>query len=171
MMQLTFLDVHLSNWGTEYLPNSPFRALTCTAELLSLRRRPSLRKTRVLKTCKAKLFYLFKILHFWCFTIFSSFSLTWGHMGEKNQTTSPLKLHNRFTRRKIMHTSREGLPQRCIKIGEISNFGFLPIFFVLVNTGPYGRKKVQATPCLKLHNRFAPKISGILLEMVSTKVV
>ncbi len=28
-----------------------------------------------------------------------------------------------------MHTSREGLYQSCIKIGEISNFGFLPIFF------------------------------------------
>ncbi len=28
-----------------------------------------------------------------------------------------------------MHTSREGLYQSCVKIGEISNFEFLPFFF------------------------------------------
>ncbi len=42
--------------------------------------------------------------------------------------------------KKKMLTSRESLYQSCIKIGEISNFGFVPIFFVFVNMGPYGRK-------------------------------
>ncbi len=40
----------------------------------------------------------------------------------------------------IMHTSREGLYQSCIKFGEISNFVFLHFFFfffVFVNMGPY----------------------------------
>ncbi len=42
----------------------------------------------------------FKILHFYLFIYFYeyfSFSFTWLHMGEKLQTTSPLKVHSRFT--------------------------------------------------------------------------
>ncbi len=44
---------------------------------------------------------------------------------------------------KIMHTPGEGLYQSCSKNCEISNFGFLPIFFVFVNMGPYGGKSFK----------------------------
>ncbi len=47
-------------------------------------------------------FFVFQNFKF--FTFFFSFSLTWDHMGEKFQTTSPLKVHIRFAPQKIMHT-------------------------------------------------------------------
>ena len=88
-------------------------------------------------------FFFFKNFAFvFFYDFFFSFSLTWDHMGEKLQTTFPLKVHNRFTPKKnSLYTSREGLYQICIQIGEISNFGFLQKKkFVFVNMGPYGRK-------------------------------
>ena len=89
-----------------------------------------------------------KISHFLFFyDFFFSFSLTWDHMGEQTSNDiSPMKLHNRFTQKKCMHTSREGLYRSCIKIGNISIFGFWPIFF-FVFMGPYGSK--ETTSCLK----------------------
>ena len=62
-------------------------------------------------------------------------------MGGKFQTTSPLKAQNRFTPKKFMHTSREGLYQSCINIGEISNFGFLQnVFSFLLTWDHMGEK-------------------------------
>ena len=114
---------------------------------------------------------------FLIFYEYFSCSLTWDHREKKPQTTSLLKLRNTDSlqkKKKNMHTCREGLYQSCKKICEISNFGFLPIFFfffVFVDIGPYGRKKFQMTSCLTEHNRFALKNSCMLLGMVSTKVV
>ncbi len=109
----------------------------CTAELLSSRGRPSSVKavfSEPVKQCQIwwkgtfspylqTTFLFFTILHFWFlrYFFFFSFSLTWDPrpMGDKIQTTSdsPLKVRNRFTP-KIMHTSREGFYQSCIKFGS-----------------------------------------------------
>ncbi len=48
-------------------------------------------------------------------------------MGEKCQTTSPLKVHIRFTPRKY-DTPRKGLYQSCSKHCEIFKLGFLSFF-------------------------------------------
>ncbi len=56
-----------------------------------------------------------------------------------------------------MHTSRKGLYQSCIKIGEIWICAFFFFSFSLT-WDHYDRQKVQRTSCLKVPNRFAPKI-------------
>ncbi len=92
----------------------------CTAELLSWCRHPSSYVHRpcidivfsdTIKSINSKfwgkvfihhisrrfLFCFFKILIFYIFLWIFFVFLTWDHMGEKFQTTSPLKVHNRFT--------------------------------------------------------------------------
>ena len=53
-----------------------------------------------------------KILNFYFLLRFFSFSLTWDHMGEQFQSTSPLKVHNRFT-----------LNNPCILLAKVSTKG------------------------------------------------
>ncbi len=97
-------------------------------------------------------FCIFDFLRF-----FFSFLLTWDHIGEKCQTTSPLKVHITFTPPKIMHTHMVGLYQSCSKNWEISNFGFLPFFFFSFSlTWDHMGVKVTASP-LKEPTRFAPQ--------------
>ncbi len=60
----------------------------------------------------------------------------------KNQMTYPLKVHNRFTPKKSMHTPREGLYRSCINNCEISNLGFANVF---------DESKLQTIFPLKVH--------------------
>ncbi len=83
-----------------------------------------------------------------------------GPHGRKN--FKRLLLWNYITdslKKKIMHTSREGLYRSCLKIGEISHCGFLPFFFSFSLTWTIWEKKNQTISCLKVHHRFAPKNS------------
>ncbi len=70
-----------------------------------------------------------KILHFWFF--FLQFCFVFFNMGpdgrKKRQTTPSLKLHDRFTPKNLCILLRM-VYQSCIKIGKISNLGFLPFF-------------------------------------------
>ncbi len=66
--------------------------------------------------------------------------------------------------------SKHVFKARVQKFGEISFFFFFLIFvFYFCYHGAKWEKKIQTTSCLKVHNRFAPKTSGILLGRVSTK--
>ncbi len=78
---------------------------------------------------------------------------------------------------KIMHTSRKGLYQSCLKNCEISNFGFLLFYFfifIFFFSFPWtwdhmGVKVANGSP-LKEHSRVGPQNSCISLGRVSTKV-
>ncbi len=76
------------------------------------------------------------------FTIFS-FSLTWDHMGEKTSNDISSQNYKTDSLQKFTHISREGLYQNCIKIGEISNLGILPILFSFSLTWDYMGVKVS----------------------------
>ncbi len=52
-------------------------------------------------------------------------------MGEKTSNGISSESAQQICSGKFMHTARNGLYQSCIKNCEISNFGFLAIFFVL----------------------------------------
>ncbi len=84
-------------------------------------------------------------------------------MGEKIQTTSPLKVQIHSP--KFMHAPREGLYQSCAKN---CHFHFLPLFFVFVNLGPYGS---VSTESLKVHTIFTPLNPCIFIERISGKVL
>ncbi len=147
----------------------------CTTELQSSLGRPSVvRKTRFLRTqcnqaeINAKFgrkvpfhnisqyitiyhirpFVLFlKIVYLWFFFFrFCFVAVNIEPYGRKKlQTTSPLKVHNRFT-----------------PIFQILDFCHFFFFFVFIIMGSsYGRNKLQPT-CVKVHNRFAPKHSCII---------
>ncbi len=92
-------------------------------------------------------------------------------MGEKISDDVYSESTQQIHSQKFMHTSREGLYKICIKIGKISNFGSLPIFFSFSLTWDRMGEKLQTTSYLKVHNRFAPQNPCILLGRVSTKVV
>ncbi len=84
-------------------------------------------------------------------------------MAEKNQTTSPLKVNNRFTPI-IMLTPRQDLCQSCLKNCIISNFFFnFTILFRFRYHGTLRESMFQTASHLKVHDRFTPQNSYILL--------
>ncbi len=74
-------------------------------------------------------FFVFQNFAFLIFYDFFSFSLTWDNMGEKTSNDISSESAHQICSQKFMHTPRKGLYQSCIKNCEISNFGFLAIFF------------------------------------------
>ncbi len=127
----------------------------CTAELLLSRGRPSsvgrpsARRPSSVKPVFSeavmqinakfggKVPFLLISRRFFCFSKFCIFDFLriffiFVNMGPNmRKTSNDTSSENTYPihSQKFMHTSREGLYQSCIKIGEISNFGFLPNFF------------------------------------------
>ena len=81
-------------------------------------------------------------------------------MGEKIQTTSPLKARIRFTP-KIRHTPREGKSHPKL-FKELRNLKFW-IFANFISFSLTWAKKFQTTPPMKVCTRFAPQNSCIPL--------
>ncbi len=111
--------------------------------------------------------YFYVIYYYFCL-IFVSFSLTWAHNGEKNQTASPRKVYSRFTPKILplftpKHTRRDGLykvVQRIVKL----KFWLLPFYFCFVHLGPCGSK------CFKGHQQIHyPKSMCTLKEGLYVK--
>ncbi len=88
-------------------------------------------------------FLFVKMLNFSIFydLFFVSFSLTWDH-GRKKSNDISSEITHQIHYPKIMHTPREGLYQSCSKNCELSNFEFLPFFFMSSLT--YGTRSGQS---------------------------
>ena len=114
----------------------------CTAELLSSCGRPSSVRPspfsenpsdilmpnlveRYLFTISPDHFLFFKMLHFLFFTIFFLFI----NMGPYGRKTSKRHLIWKYITDSLQKIYAKGLYQSCIKIGRISHFGFLPLFW------------------------------------------
>ena len=68
------------------------------------------------------IFFVFQNLKFWIFRFFFRFRY-YGTIWEENfQTTSPLKLHNRFISKKKTYSPKEDLYQSCSKTCEKLKF-------------------------------------------------
>ncbi len=104
-------------------------------------------------------FFAFKICIFDCLHFFS-FSLTYGSiLVEKLQTTSPLKVHNRFTSKMSCMLPRRvstKVVYRLVKFNKdwrklivifkfqkISNFGFFPFFSLSLTCDHMGEKNFK----------------------------
>ncbi len=115
----------------------------CTAELLSSRGRPSvdILFSETVKWIDTKFYWqvylhhiskpfvlFFKILNFWFFTFFFS-----DHMGVKISNDIPSQSTYQIHSQKsciLLQSLYQSLYQSCSKNCEISNFGFLAIFFL-----------------------------------------
>ncbi len=77
---------------------------------------------------------------FYDFFFFFAFSLTWGYTEVNNSNDISSECTQQIHCHKVMHSPSGGLYQSCSKNCEISNFGFLPFFYVLFNIGPHQSK-------------------------------
>ncbi len=118
----------------------------------------------------------FTFLKFFYDFFFVFFNMRHGRKNSNDISDSPLKVGSRFCPTNssiplLVAWVCSKLVQRIVKFQIVNFWHFLFLFFFfLVNMGPHG-SMFQMTSPLKVHIRFSPQNSCILLRWISTNLV